>query len=80
MDHRKKQDPRKIQQVNSPFDAKKGLGLKIALVAVAALLVVAGILLLAHWQGWITIPGLPFGPEADTQPVETQPDVVSDMI
>lgn len=76
MDRRKKQDPRKIQQVNSPFDAKKGLGLKIALVAVAALLVVAGILLLAHWQGWITIPGLPFGPEADTQPVETQPDTV----
>ena len=77
MDRRnRKADPRRNQQVNSPFDAKKGQGLKIALVAVAVLLAVAGVFALAHWQGWITIPGLPFGPEESTQPVETQPDTV----
>ncbi len=67
---------RKPLQVNSPFNAKKKKGWKIAAIAGGAVLV-CGLAVAAVLLGWIPIPGVtPLVPQKETQPVEAAPDTV----
>ncbi len=74
MEPRRRKNRKPPMQVNSPFDAKKGRGLKFALIGAGALLLCAALVLLAAWLGWLNIPGIT--PEAPTEPVQTVQDTV----
>lgn len=75
---RRNNNRRQARQVNSPFTAKKGKGVKTALIITGIVLAVCGIAVAAVMLGWLKIPGIT--PQqtqpVDTAPVETQPDTV----
>ena len=80
MERRRRHNKKRALQVNSPFNAKKGKGLKTALIAAGVLLVCGGLVLGAAWLGWLNIPGItPSDPEP-TAPIETIPDTVVHFI
>ena len=75
--HPRRRKVNKAPKVNSPFGAKKGKGLKTALIAAGAVLAVCILVLIAALLGWLNIPGItPDRQPVDTAPVETVPDTV----
>ena len=74
MEPRRRRNRKPPMQVNSPFNAKKGRGLKIALIVAGALLVCGLLVLGAAWLGWLDIPGI--SPPEETEPIQTVPDTV----
>lgn len=76
MARKRRQNPYHAMQINSPFNAKKGKGWKIALI-VAAILLLCGGAVAAVLFGWIRIPGItPLFPQQETAPAETVPNTV----
>ena len=75
MERRRRHNRKPALQVNSPFNAKKGRGVKIALIVIGAVLLLGLLALGAAWLGWLNIPGIT-PPEQPTEPVETKPDTV----
>lgn len=73
---RRKSNKRQLPQVNSPFNARKGKGFKLALIITGVIVLILAVLAAAVWLGWITIPGISPDVPENTAPVETVPDTV----
>ena len=79
--NRRRRKVNKQPLVNSPFGAKKGKGLKMALIAGGAVLAIGVLVLVAALVGWLNIPGItPNRQPEDTAPVETVPDTVIHIV
>ena len=80
MERRRRNNRKQAPQVHSPFNAKKGKGLKTALIAAGALLLCGMLVLGAAWLGFLNIPGITPPEQAATEPVEVIPDTVVHFI
>lgn len=80
MERRRRHNRKQALQVNSPFNAKRGKGLKTALIAAGALLACGVLVLGAAWLGFLNIPGITPQDQEPTAPVETLPDTVIHFI
>ena len=80
MERRRRQNRKQALQVNSPFNAKRGKGLKKALIVAGIAVAVIALVLVAAWLGLLNIPGVTPQQQEPTAPVQTLPDTVVHLV